>query len=385
MAQHPMHPPTVPVDPSWGPDSVVVQAGRPERTAGAPMNPPVTLSSTYVHDTDRAYGRDGNDGWIALEAALGQLDGGRAVVFASGLAAATSIADLVPVGGTIVLPSSAYYGVAHLFARLADQGRLAVRTVDAGDAAAVLAAAEGADVVWIESIANPTMVVSDVAAIAEGSKRRGALTVVDATFATPLRQRPLELGADIVLHSASKIIGGHSDLPLGAAICASEEHAQRLAAHRHDHGSIPGALETFLTVRGLRSLDVRLERAESNATELARRLEGHPRVTRVNRPDLPDSPERARAERALPRGCGNMLSFELDATPEQTDEILAGLSLLTHATSLGGVETAIERRTRWAAEEAAGVPMTLCRVSVGIEGIDDLWADLQASIRRVLG
>ena len=380
-----LYPPSVSINPVWRPLTVPVQAGRPARTSGAPMNPPITLSSTYVHDTEKAYGRDGNDGWGAFESAMGTLDGGFAVSYASGLAAATSIADLVPTGGTIVLPEAAYYGVTNIFARMEAHGRLKVRAVDAGNTEEVIAAAKGADVVWVESIANPTMVVADIPAIVEGVRELGVLTVVDATFATPLRQRPLALGADIVLHSATKLIGGHSDLLLGVAVCKSEQHAQFLATHRHDHGSVPGGLEAFLALRGLRSLAVRLDRAESNAAELARRLNTHPSVTRVNYPGLPGDPQHEKASRVLPNGCGNMLSFELDATPEQTDEILSGLALLTHATSLGGVETAIERRTRWDAEVAAGVPMTLCRVSVGIEDVEDLWEDLNASIRTVLG
>lgn len=379
------YPPSVAINPVWRPLTVTVQAGRPARTSGAPMNPPITLSSTYVHDTEKAYGRDGNDGWGAFEAAMGTLDGGFAVSYASGLAAATSIADLVPTGGTIVLPKAAYYGVTNIFARMEAHGRLKVRAVDAGNAEEVIAAAEGADVVWVESIANPTMVVADIPAIVEGVRDLGVLTVVDVTFATPLRQRPLALGADIVFHSATKLIGGHSDLLLGVAVCKSEDHAQFLATHRHDHGSVPGGIEAFLALRGLRSLAVRLDRAESNAAELARRLNTHESVTRVNYPGLSGDPQHEKASRVLPNGCGNMLSFELDATPEQSDEILSGLALLTHATSLGGVETAIERRTRWEAEVAAGVPMTLCRVSVGIEDVEDLWEDLNAAIRRVLG
>lgn len=385
MTQNSMYPPSVPVAPDWRPDTVTVQAGRPARTPGAPMNTPITLSSTYVHDTNLAYGRDGNDGWGALEEALGTLDGGRAVSYSSGLAAVTAIADLVPTGGTIVLPTAAYYGVTNVFSRMEAHGRLQVRTADPGDTNAVLAAADGADMVWVESIANPTMVVADVPAITAGARERGAITVVDATFATPLRQRPLSLGADIVLHSATKLIGGHSDFLLGVGVCRSDEHADFLTAHRHDHGAVPGGLEAFLALRGLRSLAVRLDRAEANAVELARRLNAHPRVTRVHYPGLPGDPQHERAARVLPNGCGNMLSFELNATPEQTDQVLSGLRLLTHATSLGAVETLIERRTRWAAEEAAGVPMTLCRTSVGIENVEDLWADLDESIHHVLG
>ncbi|MFN8629077.1 MAG: PLP-dependent transferase [Chloroflexota bacterium] len=348
------------------------------------MNAPIAMSSTYVQAAAIEYGRDGSASWEALESALGALDGGTAVTFASGLAAATAIADLVPHGGTVVLSTITYYGVRNIFERLAGHGRLAVRYAPADDAAAVLAAADGASMVWVESIANPLMVVADVAAIAAGARARGAVTVVDATFATPLRQRPLDLGADIVLHSATKFIGGHSDLLMGAGICRDGAHADALRAFRHDHGSIPGALESFLALRGLRTLAVRLDRAEATAAELARRLDAHPRISRVHYPGLPGDPQHERATRVLPHGAGAMLSFEVDGTVAQTDAFLAGLRLLSNATSLGGVETLIERRARYAGD-AALVGPTLCRLSVGLESVEDLWADLSRALDAALG
>lgn len=372
------------LDADWTAHTVAVQAGRPARVAGAPMNPPITLSSTYVHEASPEYGRDGNTAWAALEAALGALDGGRAVTFASGLAAATAIADLVPVGGTVVLASATYHGVRNIFDRLQAAGRLTVRTVAADDTAAVVAASDGAAMVWVESIANPLIVVADIPAIAAGARAHGAISVVDATFATPLRQRPLELGADIVLHSATKLIAGHSDLLLGAAVCRDAVHAAFLATYRHDHGSVPGAFDAFLALRGLRTLAVRLDRAEASAGELARRLAAHPNVTRVHYPGLPGDPEHERASRVLPDGCGSMLSFEVDGSVEQTEAFLARLRLLTHATSLGGVESLIERRARYAGD-ASIVGPTLCRLSVGIESVEDLWRDLDGALRDALG
>lgn len=368
------------LDPTWSADTVAVQAGRPARVPGAPMNAPITMSSTYVHDATIEYGRDGNAGWGALEVALGALDGGRAVTFASGLAAATAIADLVPAGGTVVLSSVTYFGVRNIFERMQARGRLHVRLAPADDTAAILAAADGAAMVWVESIANPLIVVADVPAIAAGARERGAITVVDATFATPLRQRPLELGADIVLHSATKLLGGHSDLLLGAAVCRDDAHAAFLVVHRHDHGAIPGGLEAFLALRGLRTLAVRLDRAEASAAELARRLASHPRVSTVNYPGLPGDPQHERASRVLPNGSGSMLSFEVAGTVDQTEAFLARLRLLTHATSLGGVESLIERRARYAGD-AGLVGPTLCRLSVGIENVEDLWADLDGALR----
>ena len=374
----------VDLDVAWTADTVAVQAGRPALIPGAPMNAPVTLSSTYVQDASLEYGRDGNESWGSLEAALGALDGGQAVTFSSGLAATTALAALVPAGGTVVLPSVAYFGVRNIFERMRADGRLTVRMVQADDTAAVLAAAEGADVVWVESIANPLMVVADVPAIAAGARERGAISIVDATFATPLRQRPLELGADIVLHSATKFIAGHSDVLLGATISRDPAHASILATYRHDHGSVPGSLDAFLALRGLRTLAVRLDRAEASAAELARRLATHPHVARVNYPGLPGDSQHERAVRVLQDGFGSMLSFEVAGTIEQTDAFLASLRLVANATSLGGVESLIERRARYAGD-ASIVGPTLCRLSVGIENVENLWADLDGSLRAALG
>ena len=380
----PMYPMPVALDPGWTAETVAVQAGRPARVPGAPMNPAITTSSTYVHDATLEYGRDGNAGWGALEAALGALDGGRAVTFASGLAATTAIADLVPVGGTVVLSTVTYYGVRNIFERMQERGRLHLRMVPPDDTAGILAAARGAAMVWVESIANPLMVVADIPTIAAGTREGGGISVVDSTFATALRQRPLDLGADIVLHSVTKVIGGHSDLLLGAAVCRDDDHAAFLVAHRHDHGAIPGGLEAFLALRGLRTLAVRLDRAEASATELARRLAVHPHVTTVHYPRLPGDSQHELATRVLPKGSGSMLSFEVAGTVEQTDAMLARLRLLTHATSLGGVETLIERRARYPGD-ASVVGPTLCRLSVGIENVEDLWADLDGALRAVLG
>jgi cystathionine gamma-synthase len=374
-----LYPMPLTMDADWTADTVAVQAGRPARSPGAPMNPPITASSTYVQDAALEYGRDGNAGWGALETALGALDDGHAVTFASGLAATTAIADLVPAGGTVVLSTVTYYGVRNIFERMQAHGRLHLQMVAADDTEAVLAAADGAAMVWVESIANPLMVVADVPAIAAGARERGAITVVDATFATPLRQRPLAMGADIVLHSATKLIGGHSDLLLGAAVCRDSAHADDLVAYRHDHGAIPGALETFLALRGLRTLAVRLDRSEASAAELARRLTSHPHVSRVYYPGLPGDSQHERATRVLPIGAGSMLSFDGAGTVEQTEAFLARLRLLTHATSLGGVESLIERRARYAGD-ASLVSPSLCRVSVGIENVEDLWADLDRAL-----
>jgi cystathionine gamma-synthase len=376
MFEKSAYPKNVPIEKDWSEETVVVQAGRPERAPTASMNGSITLSSTYIHPAPVGYGRDGNEGWAALENAIGELDGGIAISFASGLAAASAIAELIPAGGALVLPKAAYYGVKNIFDILSKRGQVELRLVDGSNTDEVLKNIPGASMVWMESIANPTLVVSDIPTIAAAAKKYGAISVVDATFATPVRQRPLDLGADIVLHSVTKALSGHSDLLLGAVVCKREEHANVIDAYRHDRGATPGSLEAYLALRGLRTLAIRIDKSEANAAELAQRLNSHPKVKRVYYPGLKDDPNYEIAKRVLPKGCGSMVSFEIDATPTKVDEMLGNLKLIAHTTSLGGVSSSIERRTRWPAEEAAGVPMTLCRFSVGIENIEDIWNDL---------
>lgn len=367
----------------WSPDTQAVHAGRPEHAPGAPVNTPITLTSTYVHSAEVGYARDGNESWFALEDALAALEGGHATLFSSGLAAASALSSLIPMGGKVVVPQATYFGVKNIFVELEKRGALELTVVPSGETTDIVNALAGADLVWLESIANPTMTIADIPTIAMAAKAQSALVVVDSTFATPLRQKPLDLGADIVMHSATKYIGGHSDLLMGITVCASAEHAHRMAAYRHDHGATPGALETYLALRGLRTLALRLERAEANALELATRLSAHPKVTKVNYPGLADNSEYVLAQKVLPTGCGAMLSFEVDADPKVIDSSLEKLQLITHATSLGGVESLIERRARYQSEADGGVPLNLIRFSVGIENVDDIWEDLTAALGRL--
>ncbi len=180
------------------------------------------------------------------------------------------------------------------------------------------------------------LVVADIPAIVNEAKKLNILTIVDSTFATLLRQRPLDFGADIVLQSVTKFLGGHSDLLLGAVICKANAHAEFMVKNRHDFGAIPGGLDAFLAMRGLRTLAVRLDRSETNALELAKRLRDHPKIKKVNFPALPGDSQDEKATRVLPNGCGGMLSFEIDTTPERVDQILQSLKVISHATSLGG-------------------------------------------------
>ena len=286
--------------PDLDPSTVVVHAGRPERVPNAPVGDSPVFSSTYVAGGDRGYGRFGNDAWTAFEETLGALEGGRGLAFASGMAAAAAVCDLVPVGGRVVAPIHAYSGVLALLDQQAATGRLTVDRVDVADTEAVAAAAVGADMVWVESPTNPAMEVADLPAIAAAGAGGRWTVVVDNTFATPLLQQPLRMGADIVMHSATKFIAGHSDVVLGAVITAHDELWSAIELRRRSLGAIPGPMETWLGLRGLRTLALRLERSQSTAAFLAQRLLEHPQVSRVRYPGCPTMPVTPARRRRCP-------------------------------------------------------------------------------------
>jgi cystathionine gamma-synthase len=365
--------------PDLDPSTVVVHAGRPARVPDAPLGASPVFSSPYVAGGERGYGRFGNDAWTALETTLGVLEGGRGLSFASGMAAAAAVFDLVPVGGRVVAPQHAYSGVLALLDQQAATGRLIVDRVDIADTATVSATVAGADLLWIESPTNPALEVADVPAIAAAGRAAGARVVVDNTFATPLLQQPLKLGADLVMHSATKFIAGHSDVVLGAVITESDELWTALELRRRSLGAIPGPMEAWLALRGLRTLALRLERAQSNASFLAERLLEHPRVSRVRYPGLPDDPGHERAAAQM-SGFGAILAIELGGDGPGAQRVCESTSLWVHATSLGGVESMLERRRRWAIEVPT-IPEDLIRLSVGIEHPDDLWADLEQALK----
>jgi cystathionine gamma-synthase len=365
------------------PDSLVVALGRPAGP-GSPVNVPLTLTSTYRVGGELGYARDGNPGWAAVEAALGALEGAGAVSFASGMAAAAAVLDTLGPGAVVVCSQVAYHGVHVLMRERAGAGRLRARLVDALDVDAVRSACAGAELLWLETPMNPLLEIADIAALSAAAHEQGAVVIVDSTLATPLRQRPLELGADLVLHSATKFIGGHSDLLLGIVVARDPARVDALMHRRQIDGSTPGALESFLALRGLRTLAVRLDRAEATAGELALRLAGHPAVIRVRYPGLPDDPGNALASAQM-GGFGAMLAFETIGGVETAEAVCDRVSLITHATSLGGVETLLERRARYPGDAAAGTPPTLIRLSVGIENVEDLWADLERALDSVRG
>lgn len=362
------------------PETWAVMAGRGMPGTGAPLNVPPVLASNFELGSERAYSRDdATPTWEAFEELLGGLEGGEAVAFASGMGAAASVFDLMPVGATVVLGDDCYQGVSGLAEAGAALGRWRLERVGVGDTARWLELAAGADLVWLESPSNPLLAVADLPAICSAPRRPDALVVVDSTFATPLVQRPLELGADLVMHSATKYLGGHSDLLLGAVVAASNERAGQLRKRRELAGATPGALESYLALRGMRTLPLRLRHASAAAADLAERLAQHDAVEVVRYPGRADHPTHETA-RGFMAGFGAVVSFDVEGGAEPADAVCRAVRIIRHATSLGGVESTIERRA--AIPGQTHLPPGLLRLSVGCEHPADLWRDLEQALAR---
>ncbi|GAA1736363.1 trans-sulfuration enzyme family protein [Aeromicrobium alkaliterrae] len=346
-------------------ETLAVAAGRPAHEPGGPLNTPITLATALVPGGASEYTRHGHPGWEAFEEAVGALEGGNAVSFGSGMAATVAVLELLPVGAKVVAADGSYYGTTVELERRARRGLIKLELVDVTDTEAVIAAAADAAMVWLESPTNPALDVADIRAICAAVTAVGTAVVVDNTLATPLRQRPLDLGADFVVHSASKLLSGHSDVLMGVVVTHDDRAARALATRRTSLGSVPGSLEAYLALRGLRTLHVRLDRAEDNATEIAARLLERTDVTGVRYP-----------------GFGTMVSFEVAGGAEAAQRATEASEVVVHATSLGGVESTWERRRRHAGEPA-NVPESLVRLSVGIENVEDVWEDIARSLDAV--
>ena len=309
------------------------------------------------------YARYDHPSGVAAERALGELDGGRALLYSSGAAASTAVAlSLVEPGQTIALARGAYYGTPLLLREL---GRWGLRFVEFDQSGPP---PDGVDLVWLEAPSNPFLSFPDLAAAAEHPAR----VVVDATASTPVLLRPLEHGADIVLHSATKYLGGHSDVLMGALVCRSEGDWEQLKQMRGLTGPIAGPDAAWLLLRGLKTLAVRVARQSATALELARRLDAHAAVERVRYPGLGDE----LAARYMHGGFGGLLSFDV-ADGVAARAVETGTRLIKNATSLGGAESTMESRRRWEGER---VPEGLLRLSVGLEDVDELWADLEQAL-----
>jgi cystathionine gamma-synthase len=342
---------------------------------------PPCPASNFVLGEHRAYSRDdATPGWEALEEVVGGLEGGSSVSFASGMAGIAAVFDQLQADSVVALPDDCYQGVAGLANAGKDRGRWTVHRVAVSDTARWIEMCGVADLIWLESPSNPLLTVADLDVICAAPRKRGAILGVDNTFATPLNQRPLELGADVAMQSVTKFIGGHSDLLSGVVTVRDADLLAALRQTRELAGATPGTLETFLAVRGARTLALRLERAQRNAVTLAERLASHPNVSLTRYPGLANHPTHEAARRQL-KGFGTIISFDVRGDASAADAVCAGLQLIQHATSLGAVESTIERRAGVPGQEH--LPPALLRLSVGIEAVEDLWTDLDQALRNL--
>jgi cystathionine gamma-synthase len=359
-------------------ESKVVAAGRPAKQPDGALNPPIALNSTFHEGGPIGYGRYGNETWSALEEAISVLEGGKTLLFSSGMAAISAVFSLLPEGAVIVAANKGYQGTTTLLKKLHESEKLKVRFVNLANTDECLAAIPGAQMLYLESPLNPLLEVVDLPKIIAAGKSAGCGVVVDNTLATPLLQNPLALGADISIHSVTKYLSGHSDLILGSLSTNDQALYGRLEQSRRYGGAIAGPFEAWIALRGLRTFALRMQRSQENAMELATRLSKDSRISKVRYPGLATDSYHSLAKSFM-KGFGAMISFDVNASVEQVDLMCNSSKLITNATSLGGVESIWERRRRWATESAT-VPENLIRFSVGIENVDDLWADIQQAL-----
>jgi cystathionine gamma-synthase len=375
-------------------ETLAIHAGQdPDPVTGAVV-PPIYQSSTFKQDGvgglrgGYEYSRSANPTRSALEQCLAALEGGpAALAFASGLAAEDCLLRTVcSPGDHVLIPDDAYGGSYRLFARVLAGWGLSHDVIAMSDLAAVgkRLAAGPVKMIWIETPTNPLLSIADIRALARVAHEAGAMLVVDNTFASPYLQQPLALGADAVVHSTTKYLGGHSDVIGGALVVADPELAGRLAFTRNATGAVPGPFDAWLTLRGIKTLAVRMDRHSRNAMRVAQMLAEHPAVAEVFYPGLPTHPGHKTAQEQM-RGFGGMVSFRLLAGEEAAVRVCGRTRLFTLAESLGGVESLIEHPARMTHASVAGsvleVPSDLIRLSVGIEDGDDLLDDLRQALR----
>ncbi len=369
------------------PATLAVHIGNQPDPATGAVAPPIHLATTFRHGPDGArlagyeYQREGNPTNDRLREALAALEGGAtASTFASGMAAMSNLLECLPNGARLLIPLDCYTGLRTLCAEFLPERGIQAVAVDMTDLDAVRAACgEPVALLWIETPSNPLLQVAHIAALAEIGHARGATVVVDNTFSTPLLQQPLALGADVVMHSTTKYIGGHSDVLGGALVFAEQGELARRVAHRlHVTGATLAPFSAWLTLRGLRSLGARMAMHCANARKVAEFLAAHPAIERVNYPGLPSHPGHAIATRQM-RDSGGMLSIQLHGGREAALAMAGKLRLFTNATSLGGCESLVEHRASVEGDKPTA-PQNLLRMSVGLEHIDDLLADLRQAL-----
>ncbi len=373
-------------------ETLAIHAGNTADPLTGAVVPPIYQVSTYKQDGvgglrgGYEYSRSANPTRTALEENLAALDGGRrGLAFASGLAAEdTLLRTLLGPGDHVVIPDDAYGGTFRLFAKVATRWGVEWSVADTADPAAVRAAiTPKTKAVWVETPSNPLLGITDIAAVAQVAHDAGAKLVVDNTFATPYLQQPLALGADVVVYSLTKYMGGHSDVVGGALVVADQALGEELAYHQNAMGAVAGPFDSWLVLRGTKTLAVRMDRHGENATKIADMLTRHPRVTQVYYPGLPDHPGHEVAAKQM-KSFGGMVSFRVAGGEEAALQVCGRTEVFTLGESLGGVESLIEHPGRMTHASVAGsqleVPADLVRLSVGIENVDDLLEDLKRAL-----
>ncbi|EMF28760.1 cystathionine gamma-synthase [Streptomyces pseudogriseolus] len=373
-------------------ETLAIHAGNTADPLTGAVVPPIYQVSTYKQDGvgglrgGYEYSRSANPTRTALEENLAALEGGRrGLAFASGLAAEDCLLrTLLAPGDHVVIPNDAYGGTFRLFAKVVARWGVEWSVADTSDPAAVRAAlTEKTKVVWVETPSNPLLGITDVAAVAQVARDAGVRLVVDNTFATPYLQQPLALGADVVVHSLTKYMGGHSDVVGGALVTGDAELGEELAFHQNAMGAVAGPFDSWLVLRGTKTLSVRMDRHSENAARVADMLTRHPRVTSVLYPGLPDHPGHEVAAKQM-RSFGGMISFRVEGGEQAAVEVCNRAQVFTLGESLGGVESLIEHPGRMTHASVAGsqleVPADLVRLSVGIENVDDLLEDLKQAL-----
>lgn len=379
-------------------DTIAIHAGQPPDASSGAVMTPIVLSSTFAQESPGVhkgyeYSRSGNPTRRALEACLAALEGGsHGFAFASGLAATTTLAHTLKTGDHILAGDDLYGGTFRLFDKV--MGPMGVQSsfIDMSDPAAVRAAIRPSTrMIWIETPTNPLLKVYDIAAVAEIARAAGVPFIVDNTFATPILQRPLELGATAVMHSTTKYLNGHSDVVGGAIVTSDPALAERLTFLQNAIGAVPSPFDSYLVLRGLKTLAVRMRQACASAAAIADRLERHPKVARVHYPGLASHRARTLAERQM-RLPGAMISFDIKGDIAASRAFLERLQIFACAESLGGVESLAELpaiMTHASIPEttraALGISNGFVRLSIGIEGTSDLWADIERSLAEVPG
>lgn len=378
---------------AWGFETRAIRAGQPHDPSSGAVVTPISLATTFVQEDvgvhrGYEYARTGNPTRSALQACLASLEGAaHGLAFASGMAAEDTLLRTLSPGDHIVLGNDAYGGTFRLISRVLAPMGIEWSAADLTDPASLAAAMRRETrVVWAETPTNPLLTVIDLAAIAEVAHHGGALFVVDNTFATPYLQQPLALGADVVVHSTTKYCGGHSDVVGGFLALDDDDLAERLAYLQNAIGAVGSPFDNYLTLRGLKTLAVRMDRHCENAESIAEFLLGRPEVSTVLYPGLPDHPGHEAAARQMKK-FGGMVSFRAAGGKDIATRLAAGTQVFSLAESLGAVESLIEHPGAMTHASAAGspleVPDDLIRLSVGIESLPDLLADLEGAFDRL--